>query len=147
MPTQKELSMNQLERPILTEYFVTEEQPFNMMQKAAMAEIDIQLRKFIKKAWNEGFYFTVTSFRDHEKGVMIYHGLHAQVLKPVTGVAKFKQAQRIHKLGQDLHHILNIAVRFNLIVRIESDTRKVYMTHAERPIVILYRPTTAIKPD
>jgi lipopolysaccharide biosynthesis glycosyltransferase len=139
--------MNQLERPIVIKHFVTEEQPFNMMQKAAMMEVGNMLTKFIKKAWAEGFYFTVTPFRDHVKGVMIYHGLRAYVLKPVVGVAKFKQAERIQQLGKDLHHYLQTAVQFNLIVEIESDTSQVYFRHVDRPIVIHFRSSTAIKPD
>ncbi len=131
--------MKQVERPIQVQYHVCEEQPFSVMQKTAMDEIATFLKKFIRKAEQEGIYFTVSPWRDHEKGKMYYHAFNAHCILNKVGVARMALGKRYQVLGQELHQILQVAVQFNLVVRIEPDTRRVYLTHNERPIVIEFR--------
>lgn len=134
----QELTMKQ-PRNIQITHFVSPDQPFSNIQKAAMAEVGPYLERFIRQAEREDIYFTVNAFRDHAKGRMLYHGLNAHCTKNMPGAARVKLASRYKALGEELHRILQIAVQFNLIVRMESDTTRVYNTHAERPIVIEFR--------
>lgn len=136
--------MNQALRALHFKYHHTPDQPFSLIQKAAMVEIKAKLEKFYNVTMREELLFTVTPFRDHEKGRMMFHGLDCRPYKRYIGAAKFKLHQLLQQYGGELTRILQVAVQFNLILRIEPDTTQVYHKHTERPLVISFRPS--VKP-
>lgn len=130
--------MSNAVRELVFKTNVRENQPMTMPQNVTIEMVTEHLRKFYAKIMRDEMFIAVRSRHDPVSGKVNHRVFDVYNYKNYPGAAYAKFEMLVQKHANELFHILNVALRFHLVVNIEPDTRNIYMHHKDRPLEVIF---------